>query len=163
MSTSDCVYGVFVTLIFFSCMLLFSGSGKCNDVNQKSMFCESCPISVGNFKHFFFKTWTWKHFVSKLCSAYRQMNKVYKKYNFCIPSLNMTGATHFWLFSIEILRFPWQWWLHKLWAVLAVNKQVMMMSWCLMSSDVIWHIRDKLWPMPKHGSIKSTYVRCMRV
>ena len=35
--------------------------------------------------------------------------------------------------------------------------------WCLMSSDVIWHIRDKLWPMPKHGSIKSTYVRCMRV
>ena len=29
----------------------------------------------------------------------------------------------------------------------------MMMSWCLMSSDVIWHIRDKLWPMPKHGSI----------
>ena len=39
----------------------------------------------------------------------------------------------------------------------------MMMSWCLMSSDVIWHIRDKLWPMPKHGSIKSTYVRCMRV
>ena len=37
------------------------------------------------------------------------------------------------------------------------------MSWCLMSSDVIWHIRDKLWPMPKHGSIKSTYVRCKRV
>ena len=24
---------------------------------------------------------------------------------------------------------------------------------CLMSSDVSWHIRDKLWPMPKHGSI----------
>ena len=23
----------------------------------------------------------------------------------------------------------------------------------LMSSDVSWHIRDKLWPMPKHGSI----------
>ena len=41
--------------------------------------------------------------------------------------------------------------------------EMMMMSWCLMSSDVIWHIRDKLWPMPKHGSIKSTYVRCMRV
>ena len=40
---------------------------------------------------------------------------------------------------------------------------LMMMSWCLMSSDVIWHIRDKLWPIPKHGSIKSTYVRCMRV
>ena len=42
-------------------------------------------------------------------------------------------------------------------------EMMMMMSWCLMSSDVIWHIRDKLWPMPKHGSIKSTYVRCMRV
>ena len=28
-----------------------------------------------------------------------------------------------------------------------------LMSWCLMSSDVIWHIRDKLRPMPKHGSI----------
>ena len=41
--------------------------------------------------------------------------------------------------------------------------KMMMMSWCLMSSDVIWHIRDKLWPMPKHGSIKATYVRCMRV
>ena len=40
---------------------------------------------------------------------------------------------------------------------------MMMMRWCLMSSDVIWHIRDKLWPMPKHGSIKATYVRCMRV
>ena len=42
-------------------------------------------------------------------------------------------------------------------------KMMMMMSWCLMSSDAIWHIRDKLWPMPKHGSIKATYVRCMRV
>ena len=26
-------------------------------------------------------------------------------------------------------------------------------KWCLMSSDVSWHIRDILWPMPKHGSI----------
>ena len=43
------------------------------------------------------------------------------------------------------------------------NMLMMMMSWCLMSSDVIWHIRDKLWPMPNHGSIKATYVRCMRV
>ena len=33
---------------------------------------------------------------------------------------------------------PW-WWL--------------VVKWCLMSSDVSWHIRDKLWPMPKHGSI----------
>jgi len=30
---------------------------------------------------------------------------------------------------------------------------MMMMKWCLMSSDVSWHISDKLWPMPKHGSI----------
>ena len=30
---------------------------------------------------------------------------------------------------------------------------LMMMKCCLMSSDVSWHIRDKLWPMPKHGSI----------
>ena len=29
----------------------------------------------------------------------------------------------------------------------------MVMSWSLMSSDVIWHIRDKLWSLPKHGSI----------
>ena len=32
-------------------------------------------------------------------------------------------------------------------------EMMMMMSWCLMSSDVSWHIRDKLWPMKKHGSI----------
>ena len=34
-----------------------------------------------------------------------------------------------------------------------ITMMMMMMSWCLMSSDVIWHVRDKLWPMPKHGSI----------
>ena len=34
--------------------------------------------------------------------------------------------------------------------------------WCLMSSDVIWHIRDKLWPMPKHGSIRKVYA-CLAV
>ena len=28
-----------------------------------------------------------------------------------------------------------------------------LMKCCLVSSDVSWHIRDKLWPMPKHGSI----------
>ena len=27
------------------------------------------------------------------------------------------------------------------------------MNWCLMSSDVSWHIRNKLWPIPKDGSI----------
>ena len=31
--------------------------------------------------------------------------------------------------------------------------RMMMMNWCLMSSDVMRHIRDKLWPMPKHGAI----------
>ena len=44
-----------------------------------------------------------------------------------------------------------------------IESVLMMMSWCLMSSDVIWLIRDKLWPMPKHSSIKATYIRCMRV
>ena len=38
----------------------------------------------------------------------------------------------------------------------------MLLSWCLMSSDVIWHIRDKLWPMPKHGSIRKVYA-CLAV
>ena len=37
-----------------------------------------------------------------------------------------------------------------------------LLSWCLMSSDVIWHIRDKLWPMPKHGSIRKVYA-CLAV
>ena len=34
-----------------------------------------------------------------------------------------------------------------------LSRKVMMMNWCLMSSDVMRHIRDKLWPMPKHGAI----------
>ena len=38
----------------------------------------------------------------------------------------------------------------------------MLLSWCLMSSDVIWHIRDKLWPMPKHGSIRKVHA-CLAV
>ena len=37
------------------------------------------------------------------------------------------------------------------------------MSWCLMSSDVSWHIRDKLWPMPKHGSIILTSTETRRL
>ena len=48
---------------------------------------------------FYCLIWKWKHFVSKLCSSCRQMNKVYKKYNFCILSLNMTGATIFFIVS----------------------------------------------------------------
>ena len=31
-----------------------------------------------------------------------------------------------------------------------------------MSSDGIWHIRDKLWPMPKHSSIRMVYA-CLAV
>ena len=38
----------------------------------------------------------------------------------------------------------------------------LLLSWCLMSLDVIWHIRDKLWPMPKHGSIRKVYA-CLAV
>ena len=34
----------------------------------------------------------------------------------------------------------------------AITASLVMMKCCLMSSDVSWHIRDKLWPMPKHGS-----------
>ena len=33
------------------------------------------------------------------------------------------------------------------------DKSLMMMKYGLMSSGVSWHIRDKLWPMPKHGSV----------
>ena len=39
---------------------------------------------------------------------------------------------------------------------------LLLLSWCLMSSDVVWHIRDKLWPMPKHGSIRKVYA-CLAV
>ena len=35
----------------------------------------------------------------------------------------------------------------------AMRESFCWLKWCLMSSDVSWHIRDKLWPMPKHGSI----------
>ena len=40
------------------------------------------------------------------------------------------------------------------WAIPA-PRTLLMMNWCLMSSDVMRHIRDKLWPMPKHGAINS--------
>ena len=48
------------------------------------------------------------------------------------------------------------------WAIPAPNCLLLFLSWCLMSSDVIWHIRDKLWPMPKHGSIRKVYA-CLAV
>ena len=38
-------------------------------------------------------------------------------------------------------------------ALLLTKNRDLMMNWCLMSSDVMRHIRDKLWPMPKHGAI----------
>ena len=37
------------------------------------------------------------------------------------------------------------------------EKGTLLVKCYLMSSDVSWHIRDKLWPTPKHGSI-SLYV-----
>ena len=46
--------------------------------------------------------------------------------------------------------------LWKHWVIQFVKRFVFMVGWlkcCLVSSDVSWHIRDKLWPMPKHGSI----------
>ena len=46
--------------------------------------------------------------------------------------------------------------------LLTKNRDLLLLSWCLMSSDVIWHIRDKLWPMPKHGSIRKVYA-CLAV
>ena len=47
-------------------------------------------------------------------------------------------------------------------AVPVIYCLLLLLSWCLMSSDVIWHIRDKLWPMPKHGSIRKVYA-CLAV
>ena len=57
--------------------------------------------------------------------------------------------TNWWIFWESSLRhvtsgFAWS---------LKVFESLGKMSWCLMSSDVNWHIRDKLWPMLKHGSI----------
>ena len=39
------------------------------------------------------------------------------------------------------------------WSPMQVSHVVVVVKCCLMSSDVSWHIRDKLWSMPKHGSI----------
>ena len=135
MSLSGRVYGEFVTLIFFSCLLLFSWSGKCN-VNQKSMCRKS-----GNFSFFIyiFLTWKWKHFVSKLCSSSRQMNKASFFFFFFLNTTFVYPLEHdrhyscgFFLgwvgggviFHWKPLKFPWQWWLHKHSAVLAVNRLI---------------------------------------
>ena len=38
-------------------------------------------------------------------------------------------------------------------SAISTAMMMMMMKCCLMSSGVSWHIRDKLRPMPRHGSI----------
>ena len=61
-----------------------------------------------------------------------------------------------------------QWWCGALcprmsgWHIRDTTTAKLLLSWCLMSSDVIWHIRDKLWPMPKHGSIRKVHA-CLAV
>ena len=85
------------------------------------------------------------------------------------PAVTIFNQQIMWMMQPDVIIFNQR---HD-WGKLAVtlfNQQIwemqmmmMMMSWCLMSTDVIWHIRDKLWPMPKHSSIKAIYVRCMRV
>ena len=87
----------------------------------------------------------------------------------------------FWVYSLCMALFGWFWW--YLWPKMVYRMSQefpttslditnsplsynlkgyfhphqkilkVMMKWCLMSSDVGWHIRDKLRPMPKHGSI----------
>ena len=46
--------------------------------------------------------------------------------------------------------------------IMSLHFVVVVVELMLMSSDVIWHIRDKLWPMPKHGSIRKVYA-CLAV
>ena len=89
------------------------------------------------------------HFISVLFRAFFDQTGLVSYYVCSVMYLDCPG----WDSSQEILPLPCH----------LFPVAVLVMSWCLMSSDVIWHIRDKLWPMPKHGSIKSTYVRCMRV
>ena len=55
---------------------------------------------------------------------------------------------------IELL-YRCEWWINASTKSISISQDFawLMMKWCLMSSYVSWHIRDKLWPMPKHGSI----------
>ena len=48
-------------------------------------------------------------------------------------------------------------------AVLNFQPSGVVVKWCLMSSDVGWHIRDKLRPMLKHGSIIFTSTETRRL
>ena len=73
------------------------------------------------------------------------------------------GIGRFKTFSRRTLK-PW---LKKKWKKKCLkrlcNNAALLKEWnppfllncCLMSSDVSWHIRDKLWPMPKHGSMST--------
>ena len=85
-----------------------------------------------------------------LTSTYIHLGKTTPKHCFCVPQKIMSVSQE----RPKILLF-----IHcrlkkgkrstldfRIW-------KMMMMNWCLMSSDVMRHIRDKLWPMPKHGSI----------
>jgi len=57
-----------------------------------------------------------------------------------VPKLGFENMSFVWQLSWDLFLFP------------------MMMKWCLMSSDVGWHIRDKLRSMPKNGSV-NLYVQ----
>ena len=98
-----------------------------------------------------------------------------RSYSPCIQPVNIDRslATIWWL--VEVLLYvhrsrrfirdgsPGPRLQHSSWALkqisLASRPQLlssvqMVVKCCLMSSDISWHIiRDKLWPMPKHGSI----------
>ena len=65
----------------------------------------------------------------------------------CWPTLR-----HFWCLGTGTgLAYLWK--KFSAWEFSVENRQTVVVKCCLMSSDVSWHIRDKLWPMPKHGSI----------
>ena len=111
--------------------------------------------------------WFKKRHISQLLKNQKtaKLRSPVKRHQFCAglwpqtPKLT-AGKDYHMYFSIIFAYYPRTYVNPK---DLSIYLYMMMMSWCLMSSDVIWHIRDKLWPMPKHGSIKATYVRCMRV
>jgi len=53
-----------------------------------------------------------------------------------VPANDSFGIVVFWRWMCFGIVVFWRW-----------------MKCCLVSSDVRWHIRDKLWPVPKHGSV----------
>ena len=130
---------------FFFFFFLGGGGGKNRDIFMAAI----CDMAMGRLAdrryflesvHDLLKT---DFMIKKVASSYTQM--IFIVYCFQLTAPNKEKI-------ISVSHVPD-----------CVLIMMMMMSWCLISSDVIWHIRDKLWPMPKHGSIKSTYVRCMRV